>query len=154
MGAVAKPHSDAIILAALVSGASFDEAADQAQVSNATVRRRLADARFRRELDDAQDLLIGQTVAQMVVATTSAVDTLIDLLRHPSAVIRLGAAKTILEQALRYRSHQKDAHADWQRRQRQAKVFRRPDLVGLSEEEADAESVARELMQRLAPGQP
>jgi hypothetical protein len=96
--------ADAALVTALAVGATAEQAAERAGVSARTVHRRLADAEFKRRVDDARAELLGRAMARLSAATTEAVTTLVLLLKAdvPPAV-RLGAARSILDTALRWR---------------------------------------------------
>lgn len=91
------------MIAALITGATIKEAAKAANVSERTAYRRLEDHAFKAQLATARDRLIGETVGRLVAATSSAVDTLQELLADERSTVRLGAARSIIEQALRMR---------------------------------------------------
>ena len=96
--------ADAALVTALAVGATVEQAAERAGVSARTVHRRLADAEFARRVDDARAELLGRAMARLSATATAAVTTLAALLEAdvPPAV-RLGAARSILDLALRWR---------------------------------------------------
>jgi hypothetical protein len=89
--------ADAVLIAALASGLTVQDAATQAHVSERTARRRLEDAGFRRQVADARSALLEQAIGRMAGATTEAADTLRSLLKAESENVRHAAAKTLLE---------------------------------------------------------
>ena len=90
--------------AALAVGATVELAAERAGVSPRTVHRRLEDAEFRRRVDDARAELLGRAMDRLSATCTVAVTTLADLLKPDApAAVRLGAARSILDAALRWR---------------------------------------------------
>jgi hypothetical protein len=93
--------ADTLLVAALASGQPILEAARTAGISERTAYRRLQDARFRREVADARAGLLAQAVGQLADATTAAVSTLRALLDAEAETVRLGAARSILDTALR-----------------------------------------------------
>lgn len=103
MAAGGRQNADSALIAALTTGATIKEAAKDAKVSERTAYRRLEDPGFKAQLSAARDLLIGETVGRLVAATSSAVDTLQELLADERSTVRLGAARSIIEQALRIR---------------------------------------------------
>ncbi len=96
--------ADGALVTALAVGATVEQAAERAGVSAWTVHRRLTDADFKRRVDDARAELLGQAMARLSATATAAVTTLAALLDDgvPPAV-RLGAARSILDVALRWR---------------------------------------------------
>jgi hypothetical protein len=95
---------DALILA-LASGLSVREAAAQAKVGETTVYRRLKDSAFRQRITDARNRLFECAVGKLADAATEAVTTLRVLLNEKSPMVRLGAARCILEAGPRLREH-------------------------------------------------
>jgi hypothetical protein len=95
---------DATQIAALAGGATYEAAAKQAGVSEWTVRRRLDNADFRRQVDEARAELLEQAMAQLSRAATGAATTLVMLLaKDVPATVRLGASRAILDTLLRWR---------------------------------------------------
>src|SRR5205807_7289241 len=74
-----------------------------AGVSVRTAYRRLADPAFARRLAQARDELISGALGELVECASEAVATLRALLRASDERVRLGAAKSTLEQLLRLR---------------------------------------------------
>ncbi len=69
-----------------------------------TVERRMADPRFRRTLEEASGALVATIVRRLAALSTTAVDTLEDLLRpEVSPAVRQRAAKSIIELGARLR---------------------------------------------------
>ena len=101
-----RKNADAALIAALATGATVRDAAAAAGVAERTVYRRLEDPTFRHQVDDARAELIATAVARLGAAATKAVGKLEDLLTAESEAVRLGAAKAILDAALRWREHQ------------------------------------------------
>ncbi len=90
--------ADAVLIAALAGGATILDAAEQGGVNERTVRRRLEDADFKRQVNAARAELIAAAVGKLAGASTKAVETLEDLLDEPTApAVRLGSARAILE---------------------------------------------------------
>ena len=85
-------------MAALAGGATVQDAARQAGVSERTVYRRLDDAEFRQAVMEARAELVARAVAMLAEAGTEAVTTLRALLEEPTPpAVRLGAARAVLE---------------------------------------------------------
>jgi hypothetical protein len=97
-------NADPLLIAALAGGATNQDAARRAGVSEKTVYRRLDDPTFRQQVADARAGLVTRAVAMLAEAGTEAVRTLRALLADgtPPAV-RLGAARAVLELGTRLR---------------------------------------------------
>jgi hypothetical protein len=88
----------------LAAGASLSEAAHAAGLSERTARRRVSEPAFQARLADARDEVVGQTLATLVIDTTLAAQTLVELMSKTApAPLRLRAALGLLDQAARYR---------------------------------------------------
>ncbi len=96
--------ADAALVTALAVGATVEQAAERAGVSARTAHRRLDDPDFVRRVDEARAELLGRAMARLSATCTSAVTTLGNLLTAESDSVRLGAARSILDLALRWRS--------------------------------------------------
>ena len=96
-------RGDELLLAALASGLSAEEAAKRAGMSRRTVYRRLADPAFRRRLAGARDALVSEALGELAATATAAVATLRELLDARDERVRLGASRAVLEQLLRVR---------------------------------------------------
>lgn len=93
-------HSaDTALVAMLATGMTHAEAADRAGVAVRTIGRRLQSAEFRARLAQARDEALSRTLGRLAEVSTEAVATLQKLLEADSEMARLGAARTILEQA-------------------------------------------------------
>ena len=99
----ARSRSEELLLGALAAGSPVDQAAETAGVSVRTAYRRLADPRFARRLAQARDELISRALGELVDCASEAVATLRALLRAKDERVRLGAARSTLEQLLRLR---------------------------------------------------
>jgi hypothetical protein len=90
--------ADAKLLAALAEGRSLTDAAAQADVSLATVKRRMADASFAAQVKDAQDATVDAALRTLAATSEAAALTLRDLLSRKTAdSTRLQAAGKILD---------------------------------------------------------
>jgi hypothetical protein len=98
-----RERSDTLLLGALAAGSSVEDAARTAGVSTRTAYRRLADPVFARRLAEARDELISAALGELVECASEAVATLRSLLSASDERVRLGAAKSTLEQLLRLR---------------------------------------------------
>lgn len=99
-------RGDALLIALLAAGYSQGQAAQSAGVSSRTVSRRMDDPAFVAQVQQAQATTIQQVAARLTVASLRAVSTLLRLLDGRSETVRLGAAKAVLELAVRYRESQ------------------------------------------------
>jgi hypothetical protein len=96
-------RGDELLLGALAAGSSVEDAARTADVSTRTAYRRLADPTFAGRLAQARDELISAALGELVECASEAVATLRALLSASDERVRLGAAKSTLEQLLRLR---------------------------------------------------
>ena len=96
-------RSDELLLTRLAAGATVEQAANAAGISTRTAYRRLADPAFTRRLAQARDELISSALGELVGCASEAVATLRALLSASDERVRLGAAKSTLEQLLRLR---------------------------------------------------
>ena len=96
-------RSDELLLTRLAAGATVEQAANAAGISTRTAYRRLADPAFTRRLAQARDELISSALGELVECASEAVATLRALLSASDERVRLGAAKSTLEQLLRLR---------------------------------------------------
>ena len=86
-----------LLIAALATGLTQDEAGKRAGVSERTVSRRLTDPNFRQKVADYRAGLLARTADRLIAAGVKAVAALEDLLQAGSESARLGAARSILE---------------------------------------------------------
>ena len=98
-----RKNADAALVAALAGGATVGDAAATAGVGERTVYRRLEDAEFKRRVEEARAEILTGAMTRLSAAATSAVTTLTSLLGAESESVRLGAARSILDTALRWR---------------------------------------------------
>jgi hypothetical protein len=105
-----RSRADGVLLSALAAGCTAGEAADVANVSERTVRRRLADADFVARMESARQEVADAVLARVSASALLAVETLTCLLEpaQPPSV-RLGAAKAVLDFGIRLRS-ERDVH--------------------------------------------
>ena len=99
----ARSRSEELLLGALAAGSPVDQAAETAGVSVRTAYRRLADPGFARRLAQARDELISSALGELVECASEAVAALRALLQAKDERVRLGAARSTLEQLLRLR---------------------------------------------------
>lgn len=98
-------RSDELLLVALASGASQNDAAASSGVSPRTVRRRRADAAFEQQLTAIRDGMVSQASGKLTAHATKAVDVLVALLSAPEPHIRLASARAFLELLVKVREH-------------------------------------------------
>src|SRR5881394_485385 len=96
-------RGDELLIGALAAGSPVEQAAETASVSVRTAYRRLADPGFARRLAQARDELISSALGELVECASEAVATLRALLSATDERVRLGAAKSTLDQLLRLR---------------------------------------------------
>lgn len=97
-------HADHAILMALACGATIEGAAVKAGVGPGTVRRRLANPTFAKQLQDIRAAMVQRTAAVLTAAASEAVKTMLELQSPASPPgIRLGAARAIIELGVRLR---------------------------------------------------
>jgi HEAT repeat protein len=97
-------NADQLVLMALACGATVENAALSAGISQATVYRRLKDPEFLWELRKIKTEMVGRTASMLTAAGGEAVKTLLALLKDPTPpAVRLGAARALLELGTRLR---------------------------------------------------
>jgi hypothetical protein len=96
--------ADEALLLALACGATKENAAHKAGVSERTVYRRLKDPEFRQRLQTLRTDMVQRAANVLTASAMEAVKTLLSLQEGTvSNSVRLGAARTILEQMARLR---------------------------------------------------
>lgn len=91
-------NSDDQLAVALASGSSVRQAASQAGVSERTAFRRLNEIAFRKRVDEIRRVALEEAVGKLSAAGSSAVETMLDLLKSEVPVsTRLAAARAVLE---------------------------------------------------------
>jgi hypothetical protein len=92
-----RQNGDVALLLAIASGQTVRDAAQQAGVSERTAARRMADADFRRQINELRADMVDRTLGKLADSMTSAADKLRELLDADAEQVRLGAARTLLE---------------------------------------------------------
>src|SRR5262245_29045261 len=92
---------DDLLIAALASGATLEQAARSANVNPRTVARRRADPQFTRRVDELRRSMVTDAAGRLASAMSAAADKLKALLASPSEGIQLRSAVAILEQSVR-----------------------------------------------------
>ena len=96
---------ESALIAALLAGSTWEQAATAAGCSRATVSRRLAEPAFRARLEEARAEHLQLVSDRLAHACTSAVETLEGIMADPAAPpsARVSAARSTLDLAGRYR---------------------------------------------------
>jgi hypothetical protein len=92
-----KKDCDEQLLLALAAGAGASQAAQQAGVSERTVRRRLEENAFRQRIAAMRSELVSRAVGRLSALGALSVDTLEGLLSSQNENVRLGAARAALD---------------------------------------------------------
>lgn len=97
-------NADEALLLAFACGATVENAARKAGVSERTAYRRLSEPAFRQRLRALRTELVERSMGMLTAATLEAVKTLVSLqdAAQPAAV-RLGAARAIIDYGLKLR---------------------------------------------------
>jgi hypothetical protein len=96
--------ADEALLLALACGATKENAARKVGIGERTVYRRLKDPEFRRRLQAVKTDMVQRAASVLTASAMEAVKTLLSLQEGSvSNSVRLGAARTILEQGSRLR---------------------------------------------------
>ena len=97
--------ADSVILSSLAAGLTAAEVARAAGVSERTVRRRLSDPEFAAKIEAARNEALHRAAAKVSAGAVSAADTLVVLLRpNERSMVRLGAARAVLDFGIRLRA--------------------------------------------------
>jgi hypothetical protein len=97
-------NADHSLLLALACGATIENAARSAGISESTAFRRLADPDFKRQLYDLRADMAQRTAAMLTAAGGEAVKTLLALQKESvTPATRLGAARAVLELGVKLR---------------------------------------------------
>ena len=104
MPAKVRETLDEKLLISLACGASAAAAAREAGCNEKTVRRRLADPKFRSRLHQMRGEALERAGGMLTAASMKAVQTLLALQdANQPAAVRLGAAKAVLELGMKVR---------------------------------------------------
>src|SRR5262249_48010109 len=97
--------ADRVLLQALACGATVENAARKAGVGERTVYRRLADAGFRRQLQELRTEMTQRTAGLLTGAGMGAVKVLVDLQTDVAMPprVRRRSARDVLELSLKFR---------------------------------------------------
>jgi hypothetical protein len=98
---IKKADAELILIESLARGDSHVEAGRKAGVSARTVARRLESDEFKQQIDDFRHAVLSEAAGRLCAASGRAVDTLNKLLTSKSDSIKLSAARSILESAVK-----------------------------------------------------
>ena len=98
-------QADRVLLRALACGATVENAARKAGVTERTVYRRLADPKFQAELKKTTQEMFQRTAAVLSGANIGCIKTLVDLHQDVAVQpnVRRGAARDVMELTLKFR---------------------------------------------------
>src|SRR5262245_56284774 len=111
MAGSGRKHADEVLAGHLAAGLPHAQAAAKAGVSERTVRRRLANAKFRKLVEELKGEAVGRAVNILGRTMSGAAVELAKLLKSGDEKTRLQASKAIIELGLKARQH-----ADLERR--------------------------------------
>ena len=99
-------NSDAILCAALLSGLSYQAAAQVSGLSRSTVSRRMHEPGFRARLDQIRAEALSRVADRLAAEAIESVSTLASIRSDPTVPgsVKVRAATAILEAALKYRA--------------------------------------------------
>jgi hypothetical protein len=98
MSANGRHNADSALVAAIAAGLTYTEAGKTAGVSERTVRRRMADERFRSQVEAARTEFVSRAVGRAADSVVEAVETLRTLMDSADGEsVRLGAARALLQ---------------------------------------------------------
>ncbi len=89
------------LLSGLAAGKSYAQVAQEANVSERTISRRMADPAFRKRLSEVRSDALGQVVGLLSQGSAEAARTLLRLLTCGKPSIEARAAEAILDRAFR-----------------------------------------------------
>jgi hypothetical protein len=92
-----RKNANEALLLALASGLSVPAAAERAGVSERTAYRRLDDPAFRRRIAETRSALFTEAVGRLAALAGKAADALGELLTSNRDLVKLQAAKGVLE---------------------------------------------------------
>ncbi len=104
MAGGSRKNADHTLLMALVCGATIENAAKTAGVSERTAHRRLKDPEFAKKLQDMRAEMVQRAAGMLTAAAMEAVKTLLALQKdNTPPAVRLGAARAVLELGMKLR---------------------------------------------------
>ena len=96
-------NGDELLMSAIAAGKTVRDAASDAGVSERTAFRRIGDADFRQRVADLRGRMLETVAGRLADTAGAACDRLTKLLDAESPSVQLSAARTILEQSVRWR---------------------------------------------------
>ena len=108
---VRRQDQDEIIIDALARGLTYSQAGELAGASPRTVRRRMTDESFAREVRTRRTERVSAVTGQLVTASEEAVGVLMQCLGAEEDGVRIRAATLLLQHSERYRA-QSDLQAE------------------------------------------
>lgn len=104
MAAPDRQDADSLLAAALAAGHNQRDAGKLARVSERTVRRRLENEEFRRQVADMRRELVDGATGRLAQAMSGAVEVLVTLAESAqSEAARVSAARAVVEFGMRLR---------------------------------------------------
>jgi hypothetical protein len=97
MSSPGKRDIDSAIVLALAAGGSVADAARHAKCSEKTVRRRLADEKFREQVRAARAEMLTRAVGRLAAIGVRSADKLNELMECDRKQVQLGAARAALD---------------------------------------------------------
>ena len=96
-----RPRLAQAAITALLACPTIEAAAEQAGIAPATLRRWLAEPEFKATYRAARRQAVEAAIGRLQTVTTKAVDTLERNLRCGTPAVEVGAAKAVLDQAIK-----------------------------------------------------
>src|SRR5438067_6253103 len=96
-----RPRQAEAAISALLAVPTIAEAATRVGIAESTLRRWLADPPFKARYRDARRQVVEQAVSQLQQAASDAVSTLSRNLKCGIPAVEVGAAKAVLDQAIK-----------------------------------------------------
>lgn len=104
---------DELITTALASGASYEKAGEVAGCSGRTVARRMDNAEFARQVSKRRGERVVAAAGQLTSLSDEAIEAIRGCLADEDPRVRLAAAKTLLDLAVKFRnSHDLEVEID------------------------------------------
>lgn len=98
-----RTDADALLIVGMATGRPLADVAAEAGVSERTVQRRMAKPEFQRKVSDLRWQMMKDLSGRLSQVSGKAMERLQSLLEADSENVRLGAARSILDQTLRVR---------------------------------------------------
>lgn len=98
-----RTDADALLIVGMATGRPLADVAAEAGVSERTVQRRMAKPEFQRKVSDLRCQMMKDLSGRLSQVSGKAMERLQSLLEADSENVRLGAARSILDQTLRVR---------------------------------------------------